>query len=435
MEFDYFQHRIAQIARPMKGADNLNSLLEWIGPKRIVMLGESSHGTKEFYQWRAAITQALIDDYGFNLVAVEADWAPCEAIDRCVKGQDELDLVGCLQHFTRWPTWMWGNAEMLDFLRWLQAHNRGRENPAGFYGLDLYSIFDSVDLVTQTLEEIDPALAQFAFESYACFRPFCKDEVSFVRSMINLPPGCRKEVVGVLKAVGDLAASRGLDPKLFSVLANARVVASAERYYRAIVNADDASWDIREEHMMDTLVDLLDFHGADSKLVVWEHNSHISDIRNSGKTFNGHLNLGSLAREKYGSDQVALVGLGTYKGMVAASNAWEGDLMELPIPIGRKGSLEDELHAAVKKVGCPDYYLLLNREPQNSPLNEERGSRSIGAVYHPGLESRSSYLPTILAQRYDAYIFLDETTPVSSLAIDCDRSKIPETYPFNDKLI
>jgi erythromycin esterase len=436
MDFEYYQNRIAEIARPLEHVNDLDPLIEKIKHKKIVMLGESSHGTHEFYEWRRIITQKLIAEHGFNLVAIEADWPACEVINQCVRHQNDLEIISCLQHFTRWPTWMWANREMESFIAWLKQHNAGLKpgDRRGIHGLDLYSIFESIDEVIGQLEKIDAKAARQAREAYAYFAPFCKDEVSYVRSLVSMSEERRQELLEVLISTEKLVASNLHAGELLNIRQNARVVANAERYYAAMINADDQSWNIREQHMMDTLEQLLDCYGKESKAVVWEHNSHVGDLSKAGKIFKQQVNLGSLAREKYGGPQVALVGLATYKGMVTASNAWEGAIMELPIPIGRQGSLEDEFHLAIRQIGHSSYYVLLDEETPESALNDERGHRAIGAVYHPGLETKGSYSPTLLCQRYDAFIFIDETTPVRPLEIQCDRSKIPETYPFNDKI-
>lgn len=405
---------------------DLGPLINKVKDKRIVMLGEASHGTKEFYEWRAAITKELVEHHGFSFVAVEGDWPACQKVQEYIHEFDAGSAYDVLMSFSRWPTWMWANAEMVELLEWMRTQRMG------FHGLDVYSFFESMDEVVKILEAIDPNLASRARKFYSCFAPYDRDEKTYVHSLYKLTEGCQDEVTAVLQ---DLLMARLSLPTeypytLFDATQNALIVKNAERYYRAMISSDDNSWNIRDEHMLETLDNLLNFYGPNSKAIVWAHNTHIGDHRATDMVLSGEVNLGGLAREKYGNDSVGLVGFSTYSGEVIASHTWDGPITVLEVPPAKLGSWEDFLHQVGVVSGKRDFYLLIDEALRESGLSEYKGQRAIGVVYHPEREARGNYVPTSLANRYDALIFVDRTHALSPLKIPFDRAKIPETFPY-----
>jgi erythromycin esterase len=425
-------NEIVSTSVPFQDMRDFSPLIDKIKDRRVVMLGESSHGTKEFYEWRSKLSAELIQKHGFCFIAVEGDWPPCQEINRYIQRRNSLGAFDTLNSFSRWPTWMWGNTEMVGLLDWLRDYNLMSERMVGFHGLDVYSLFESMEEVVRRLNELDPDLARRVMEFYECFEPFKQDERAYARSLFSFPAGCEDETIKSLEAI----LSRNLNGEaMFDAEQNARIVKNAEKYYRAMVfSAGDQSWNVRDQHMLETMDMLLDRYGENSKCIIWEHNTHIGDYRATDMVMDGQVNLGGLAREKYGAENVALVGFSTYQGSVIASQAWDGELEVMEIPPGKTDSLEAHLHAAVPRVGHPDYYLIFGDESQDSPFNEYIGHRAIGVIYHPGHERSGNYVPTKLAQRYDALVFLDQTQALSPLALRVDRRKLPETYPFGARV-
>ncbi|MBC7537405.1 MAG: erythromycin esterase family protein [Bacteriovorax sp.] len=445
MKHTAFCDEIIKKANPLTGYSDhsdLRPLIDSIKNKKIVMLGESSHGTKEFYEWRSTISKELLLNHGFNFISVEGDWPPCQEVNKFIHGKNEnkkdISKIGespadqVLSHFSRWPTWMWANSEAAELITWLRALNSGNQNPYGFYGLDVYSLYESIDRVTKLLNQIDPQLAMKAKSFYSCFDSYRHDEKAYARSLFAIPEGCKKEVLSALNETLEykLKNIKDQDEALFDAIQNARIVCNAENYYRAMVLAEEDSWNVRDTHMMDTLNMLLKHYGPDAKGIVWAHNTHIGDYRATDMLIHGQVNIGGLARQKYGKEKVALVGFSTYTGSVIASHSWDGPVQVLPIPKAIEKSVESEFHNAIPKVGSQDFYVLFDNEPEFSPLVETRGQRAIGVVYHPPSEHRGNYVPTILSDRYDAFVFFDETRPLTPLKVEVDYDKFPETYPY-----
>lgn len=422
-------------SRPLRGTDDLSDLIDVLKDKRIVMLGEASHGTSEFYDWRRRISLELIQHYGFDFIAVEGDWPPCERVNRFLKSDEMGDVFECLKSFDRWPTWMWANLEFAQFLVDLKKLNLERKKKVSFHGLDVYSLMDSISEVLESLTLIDTKLADQVKEKYACLRVFRHDEKDYARSLFLAPEGCEKEVLAVWKMIRDYKLmDRSKEYQLLDAEQNARVVKNAEFYFRTMVSIDDNSWNVRDRHMMETLETLLGHHGNNSKAIIWEHNTHIGDYRGTDMVLQGQINLGGLAREKFGEKDVALVGFGTYAGTVLASHSWDGPIQTLPVPEARRQSLEALLHDLTDSVGSSDYYFLLDPNDHASPLFEFKGHRAIGVVYHPDFDRRGNYVPTSLSKRYDAFIFLDETHALTPLTVGFDPRKLPESYPYGSRL-
>lgn len=416
-----------QFCHPLKTAEDLDPLLERIGEARFVLLGEASHGTSEYYQWRARLSQRLIAEKGFNFVAVEGDWPDCYRLNRYVKGYPEggENALEVLRAFKRWPTWMWANWEIVAFAEWMRKFNKDRSRKAGFYGLDVYSLWESMEAILNYLEKKDPRAAQTALQAYQCFEPYGEDPQSYAWSTRMVPEDCEDEVIELLLEMQGRASRYNGDPEAgFNAEQNALVIKNAERYYRAMVHTGSGSWNVRDEHMMETLDRLIDFHGPNAKGIVWAHNTHIGDARYTDMTRAGMFNIGQLAREAHQSEGVILVGFGSYYGSVIAGEAWGAPMERMTVPEARMGSWEDILHQAGDKL------LIFDQERVSGEFRQPRGHRAIGVVHHPEFESRGNYVPTVLPKRYDAFLFIDETEALHPLHIQPEEINPPDTYPW-----
>lgn len=427
----YLQEIITQ-GQPLKDKGSLRPLVESLKDRKIVMLGESSHGTREFYEWRCAITQDLLENHGFDFVAVEGDWPPCQEISKFVCGENGRDAHQVLMQFNRWPTWMWANTEVLSFVEWLKDFNGGKKQAAGFHGLDVYSLYESMDRVIGLLRKLNPELAKIAEKKYSCFEAYRHDEKAYARSLIRTPSGCKKEILDVLNATLNARIKESEKGPWFDVRQNARVVNNAESYYRAMIFGED-SWNVRDKHMMETLESLLQKYGHDAKGIIWAHNTHVGDYKATDMVMNGQVNLGGLAREIYGTENVGLVGFGTFSGTVTASYAWDGPEMTFDFPEAFPGSVEETFHSVIANVGAQDYFVIFDPLNHRSAFTQVKGHRAIGVVYDPELEHLGNYVPTSLSNRYDAFIYIDQTHAISSLHVPFDPQKYPETYPYGNK--
>lgn len=424
---------ITQSAYPLKNNADLQPLLDRIGNARIVMLGEASHGTHEYYTWRSHISKKLIEEKGFNFIAVEGDWPDCYRLNRFIKGYDSENKSAfqILHQFNRWPTWMWPNWEIVALADWLQEHNCGlpANRKVGFYGLDVYSLWESMAGIMQYLKKTDPSALKVAEEAYRCFEPYRRDEgQAYARASQFVPELCETEVVNLLKEIQEKLPTYNTDyENVFSAEQNALVAVNAERYYRAMIHGGPHSWNIRDRHMADTMERLLEFHGKDSKVIVWEHNTHIGDARATDMAEEGTYNIGELARREHQDKGVVLVGFGSYKGTVIAGKSWGAKMQSMQMPEAKKGSWEYLLHRAGKE----NKLLIMEDFSGNDSLMQNRiGHRAIGVVYNPQYEQFGNYVPTILPLRYDAFIYLDETSALHPLHIEPDGRQIPATFPF-----
>jgi len=420
-----------QSARPLHSAGDLDPLMSRIGDARVVLLGEASHGTHEYYTWRAEISKRLITEKGFNFIAVEGDWPDCYQVNRFVKGYSGVstDPYGALDSFRRWPTWMWANEEVLDLIGWMRKANDGKptDRKAGFYGLDVYSLWDSLYAVMDYLKKNAPDALAEAKRALRCFQPYGEDAQEYARATYLVPTSCEDEVVGLLQRLRTDAKATNGDGRDSHFVAeqNALVVKNAEAYYRAMVRSDSGSWNIRDRHMAETLSRLLDHHGPASKAIVWEHNTHVGDARYTDMADDGMVNIGQLAREKYGESDAVLVGFGSHRGRVIAGEEWGAPWQEMIVPPGREGSWEDILHRA-----GPQNKLLIFDRPASAEMTEWRGNRAIGVVYRPQYEAFGNYVPTIMPRRYDAFLFIDQTNALRPLfLVPNETEEMPETYP------
>lgn len=418
---------------PLTGPRSLEPLMDRIGDARYVLLGEASHGTAEFYGWRALLTRRLIEEAGFDFVAVEGDWPDCQDLHCCVVGAPRApeDPREVLEGFRRWPRWMWANTEVLDFARWLREHNLGlaEEQRVGFFGLDVYSLWESLHAVLEWLQENMPDQVEPALEAYRCFETYGRDPQSYARATRLVPESCEAEVVDLLAGLRGSAqgpTDEGLAD--FAARQNAEVVVEAERYYREMVRGGPESWNIRDHHMVDTLDRLMEHHGPGAKAIVWEHNTHVGDARATTMADAGMVNVGQLVRERHADQGVVLVGLGTYEGRTTAGRAWGANPEPMPVPAAREGSVEELLHRTVQDGAG---MLILSDGATEGPFEggEVLPHRAIGVVYHPGRDRWGNYVPTVMHERYDVFLFFDRTHALVPLhPVEADSSE-EETWP------
>jgi erythromycin esterase-like protein len=425
-------------ALAITGAPNdYEELVDRIGDARCVLIGEASHGTHEFYVERARITRSLIEGAGFNAIAVEADWPAAYRLNCFVRqaGKDRT-AAEALGDFQRFPRWMWRNQVVEAFAVWLRSHNEVAPNPVGFYGLDLYSLHESVDLVLRYLEKVDPEAAKRARERYSCFDHRHGDDGQGYGAAVvsGREESCEGGVLEQLLELRQMQAGRSTkDTRLpedahFFAVQNARLVANAERYYRTMFRGGPDSWNLRDSHMaetLDALFDYLDQPRLPSKVVVWAHNSHVGDARHTEMGRQGQLTLGQLARERYEANAY-LVGLTTYEGTVTAASDWGAPGVVKRVLPGREDAYEGELHDA----GIRRDLLLFETGLEVDP---HRLERAIGVIYRPETERQSHYFEAEMAHQFDAVAHLDSTQALWPLDRDpgwIPEGEAPETYPF-----
>jgi len=428
-------------ARPLVGAaEDDDPLLELVGDARFVLLGEASHGTHEFYRERAQITKRLIREKGFTAVAVEADWPDAYRVNRYVRGlSDDAEAIDALAGFRRFPAWMWRNADVLDFVGWLRAHNdeAGPGRPkAGFYGLDLYSLHASMEAVLTYLDKVDPEAAGRARARYACFDLYGEDTQAYgFASGLGLGPSCEHEVISQLVDLRRSAAEYALrdgriaEDDYFYAEQNARLVRDAEQYYRTMYRGEVSSWNLRDRHMaetLDALVDYLGQRGGIPKVVVWAHNSHLGDARATQMGARGEWNVGQLVRQQSGRDAV-LVGFTTFEGTVTAASNWDAPAERKRVRPALAGSYESLFHA----VGPGRFLLCLRDDERVSGLRPPRLERAIGVIYRPETERASHYFPARLPAQFDAVLHFDRTRAVEPLerTAGWEAGEVSETFP------
>jgi protein-L-isoaspartate(D-aspartate) O-methyltransferase len=417
---------IAECAEPIARIDDapLDALIERIGNARVVLLGEATHGTSEFYRMRARITQELVLRRGFNAIAIEGDWPDATAVDRYVR--DKPARPRGWVPFARFPTWMWRNAETENLIEWLRAYNAEAKRDVSFSGLDLYSMYTSAYEVVRYLDHVDPSAARIARERYGRLTPWEHDPAAYGRAALaSRMHSCEHDVVAMLR---DLLAKR-LDyashdgDEFFDAARNARVVAGAERYYRAMYYGHVESWNLRDQHMFDTLRSILAHRGPDAKIVVWEHNSHIGDAAATEMAVRGEHNVGHLCRTAFG-DAMYSIGFGTDHGTVAAADAWDEPMRRMRVLPARHDSYERLCHAS----GVPAFLLPL-REPHRDALRDElsepRLERAIGVVYRPQTELESHYFQAVLPRQFDEYVWFDESSAVQPLDVADYPTDVP----------
>ncbi len=420
----------SQSLPPPERAEEFGAFFAKYGDARVALLGEATHGTSEFYQARAAITRELIENHGFNIIAVEADWPDAARIDRFVRHHAPRDYSS--EAFTRFPAWMWRNVEVMDFLNWLRDHNERLpgERRVSFHGLDVYSLGASIGAVVDYLDRVDPDSAKLARRRYACLTPWQDQPAVYGRAVLRgEQKPCEDEAIEQL--VGLLAKRidymRGDGEAFFDAAQNARVVRAAEEYYRLMYRGARESWNLRDRHMFNTLRALLKYRGPGARAVVWAHNSHIGNAAATAMGWSGEFNIGELCRTGFG-DEAVLIGFGTDRGTVAAASDWDHP-MEIKTVLPAR---EDSYEYAFRKSGLARS-LTDWREPSKRALaevlSEPMLERAIGVVYRPDTEFLSHYFEAVLAEQFDAYVWFEETRAVTPLP-GVRPHEAPDTYPF-----
>lgn len=418
------------ITIPSIATVDLESLMTRIGNSRLVLLGEASHGSAEFYDMRARITRELIEKKGFQFVAVEADWPDAAQVDHYVRETRTEPTEE--PTFKRFPTWMWANRQVLEFVQWLRSHNRkvaSEEKAVGFYGLDLYSLYSSINAIIGYLEQVDRETADIARKRYGCLTPWESDPATYARMALSPKhESCERDVVSMLNTLMQkrLEYSEHDGRKFLDAVSNARLVKDAERYYRSMYEGSVSSWNLRDQHMFDTLLHLLDFHGPDSKAIVWAHNSHLGNAEATEMGSRGEINVGSLCRRHFG-DSAYLVGFGTHQGTVAAASDWGAPMEIKKIVPSLPGSIERLCH----DTGLKAFFLPLRHGSKYlvEQLRKPRLERAIGVIYRPETERASHYFNASVSQQFDEYIWIDETRAVDALESEAEPG-LPETFPF-----
>ena len=426
---------VREAAEPIADIDtaSMSALLERIGDSRLVLLGEATHGTSEFYRMRARITKELILRRGFQFVAVEADWPDAARVDDYVLGGARKSNVE-FTPFARFPDWMWRNEEVHEFVDWLRACNADRsDHRVGFHGLDLYSLFTSIAAVLGYLDGVDPGAAQVARHRYGTLTPWQKDPAAYGKAvLVGRYESSEQAVVTILRNMLEKRFEYAYKDgeRFFDAAQNARLVADAERYYRAMYYGSATSWNLRDTHMFDTLRSLLTFYGPQSKGIVWAHNSHVGDATATEMSARGEHNLGQLCRGLLGSN-VFIVGFGTDHGTVAAASNWDRPMQQMRVRPSHNDSYESLFHESGVRA-----FMLHLRDPHRRAVRDEllaqRLERAIGVIYRPETELSSHYFHASLPRQFDEYVWFDETRAVRRLDATASRRilELPDTYPF-----
>ena len=433
---------LREVVHPLTGQPHdYDPVLSLVGNASLCLLGEATHGTYEFYRERAEITKRLIKEKSFTAVAVEADWPDAFRVNRYVRGlSDDKDANEALGGFKRFPTWMWRNTVVLDFVEWLREHNDSLPLTApkvGFYGLDLYSLYTSMEAVLGYLSKVDPEAAKRARYRYSCFEHFSEDTQAYgYATSFGLSSSCEREVIEQLielrRRAADYASRDGrvARDEFFFAEQNARVVRNAEKYYRTMFHGRVESWNWRDRHMAETLEALMNHltvQGENAKVAVWEHNSHLGDARATYMADYGELNVGQLVRQRYGGDAI-LIGFTTYEGTVTAASEWDGPAERKRVRPALAESYEALFH---ESVGSNFLLTIRTNEAGAKAVRQPRLERAIGVIYLPQTERQSHYFDARLAEQFDAVIHFDETQalePLERYAL-WETGEPPETFP------
>jgi erythromycin esterase len=442
-------------SQELENSVDLNPLLEQIENNNVpyVLLGEASHGTSEFYSWRSEITKKLIKESGFSFMAVEGDWPDCYNVNRYIKGisGSGKSAYDVLYSFNRWPTWMWANREIVNLIEWLREYNKNlsEEQRVGFYGLDVYSLWESMEAVIRYLRKIDPEAVKTAIEAYRCFEPYGKSVEDYARATAFVPDSCEDEIIDMLVHLHGKANqynSDGLASRegYFNAEQNAIVAKNAELYYRKMMQGGTATWNIRDTHMMDTLKRLMEFHGKQAKSIVWAHNTHVGDARYTDMVEAKMVNIGQLVRKHAGDNNALLIGFGTYQGTVIAAKEWGENMERMHVPPAVEGSWDRLIHELsegrnslliFRDYSLGEYnrkqQLMVEEEKEDLGNTIKRGQRAIGVVYNPKYEKYGNYVPTDLTRRYDALLYIDNTHALHPLHMPevKEDKDLPETFP------
>ncbi len=415
LKTDQLIDEIKNYAVTFSDTTELQPLIKAASNAKYVLLGEASHGTSEFYTTRIDLTKQLIQEHHFSFIAVEGDWPACYEVNRYIKGlapeyssaQDVLK-----KSFNRWPSWMWANHEVVHLIGWLHTYNQTQtEKKVGFYGLDVYSLWESMEAIVDYLKKIKSPDLQKALQAIECFDPYKRKPEMYGISSPFYGENCMNEILDLLNTIKENRKSYNDDSEAaLNLNINALVANNAEHYYHTMVTNDHESWNIRDRHMVEALHYIGNFYGPEAKGIVWEHNTHIGDARATDMTDEGMVNVGQLTREKYGQNNVYSIGFGTYQGTVIAAKKWDDPAEVMTVPKGNEGSWEAAIHNAG---GCNQY--LLFTEENKDIFAHVIGHRAIGVVYNPAYEHYGNYVPSRLSERYDAFIHIDETKALTLL--------------------
>ncbi len=407
---DYFSPK----AIPLTGASGLDRLINEAGSRKLVLLGEASHGTSEFYSWRAQISKRLIIEKRFSFIAVEGDWASIYRLNEYVKNAPGASKSAkeVLRGFNRWPEWMWANEDIEQLAEWLREYNMNLpdDKKVGFYGMDVYGQWQAMDDLLEFTEKYLPEYHQEIQRKLQCFANYDRDEWMYAQAVSLGHSSCQRElseVVNLLLAlIEKMDASN--DKQFFRAKQNALVVKNAEDFFRLAIRDNAGSWNSRANHMWLSVQRLLKLYGPDSRGIIWGHNTHVGDSHFTSMRFQGMVNIGNLSRSELGNNQVFITGFGTYTGRVNAGSNWGSSMEIMQVPPGIKDSFED----VFGRLKHENFYLLFDEEDRtNELLNQYRGHRAIGVVYNP-LHEAGNYVPTILPHRYNAFIFIRNTNPL-----------------------
>ena len=411
---------------------NLDPFLNRIGDARIVLLGDGSHGTHEYYIWCARIIRRLIEEKGFTIIGVVGDWPDCYQVNRYVRHYENIakTALDVIINFQKWPSWIWGNWEMIAFIEWLKNFNHGKDyhQQVGFYGLDAFCLWESLDFIKTYLRKNYTNAVVAGNNILQWFESFNRKIDNNTSCFRFDPESFENEVVELLKILRRETPSYSTDPESpFNIKQNALTTINAERYFRAMIGGGINLFNKRDEHMTDTLERLLDFHGPQSKAIIWEQNIHIADKNHTDIKEESLLNLRQLTREKWGVTNTVSVGFGSYKGTVMASDEWGGAMKKMVVPEASKNSWEYILHqsSATDK-------LIITKDIETHPaLRIPLNHRTIGVTYKPEMDFHSNYLPGLVSKRYDAYIYLDKIHALHPVITKNNSQQKPESYPWS----
>jgi erythromycin esterase len=405
---------------PLANAEDLTPLLNEIGESRFVLLGASSHGTSEFYRWRLELTRRLIAEKGFSIIAVEGEWPSMYLFNHYINAtSDTLSSAAEALTAAPWPHWLWLNREISEFGEWLRNHNYAQPEKVQLYGIDIYSLWTSLDELNNEVKSMDPEIAQRISEAYSCLRQYYRDELQYSISTLNDKADCSDGASAAFNVLMQEWISRDdLGQGVFNALQNARVVKNAERYYYASMRSATAAWNIRDSQMMEMLDGILKYHGPKRKVIIWAHNTHVVNPRATSLSSEGMINFASLLRDRYSTEGVYAVGFGSYSGTVTASTRWNGETQFTNLPPARPGSWEEVL----QRYEPSNKIVMLNRLKGDGGFVSALAHRAVGVIYD-GVDEEKNYLPAIVPDAYDAFVYIERTTALQPLRPDGVREK------------
>lgn len=402
--YDWFSPKAIEL----NSGGDLDALINLASSRPLVLLGEASHGTAEFYAWRAEISKRLIMEHGFSFIAVEGDWASIYRLNKYVKHKKgaPASALEAMQQFSRWPEWMWGNTIVAELIEWMHAYNAERDaaERVGFYGMDVYGQWEAMDDLLAYAELYMPEHYETILEKTNCFAFFDRDHWAYARATAQQNYSCQNELESLVLLLAELAKKLETKDEItyFRAKQNALVLQNAEAYFRLAMQQSNDAWNSRAEHMWLSVKRLFEHYGSSSKGIVWAHNTHVGDANATRMGRQGMVNIGKLSRAEWGKEQVFITGFGTYNGSVNAGSKWESPMQIMTIPNAIPGSLE----AVFSQFPHPDFLLVFDEADRKQAfLQEYIHHRAIGVVYNPRNET-GNYVPSLLTRRYDAFIFI-----------------------------